>query len=103
MFRPPDPLGAALDARLHEDDRDLHRQRVDLRAAQDYRYDLRPHWQKTAVQRSLTTWTSPEVEYLNDNYTALLASTGNPAALSSAISCSFQPPPASKEMYPPPL
>jgi len=43
LFRPPDPLVAALDARLPKGDRDLQRQLVDLRAAQDYRYDLRPH------------------------------------------------------------
>jgi hypothetical protein len=39
LFRPPDPRVAA---RLLEGDRDLQRQLVDLRAAQDYRYDLRP-------------------------------------------------------------
>jgi len=42
LFRPPDPLVAAHDARLLEGDRDLQRQLVDRRAAQDYRYDLRP-------------------------------------------------------------
>ncbi len=38
LFRPVAPLVAALDAGLGEGDRDLQRQLVDLRAAQDYRY-----------------------------------------------------------------
>ena len=42
LFRPAASFVAALDAGLGEGDRDLQRQLVDLRAAQDYRYDL-PH------------------------------------------------------------
>jgi hypothetical protein len=57
LFRPAAPLVAALDAALGEGDRDLQRQLVDLRAAQDYRYGAPAAGQRSSARTARTACT----------------------------------------------